>query len=257
MLDNIFHCCVQKTGSQWIKAIFADKNILDITKLQIHTYQTTMPGGSDPRILTERTFDKPFPRNTIISPLYINFDNYRKIPKSENHRTFFIKRDPRDIVVSWYYSVKYSHAIMGQLAEYRDKLNQEDLSEGMQFAIDFLESFGLFEALRSWCGSSSDYKILVVKYEDLIGDNSTDTFSKIFAHCQIDLNKKEQERLVEKYSFKSMSKREPGEEDKKSHMRKGISGDWKNNFPEETKIFFKQKTDNLLQITEYETSEDW
>ena len=146
MLDNIFHCCVQKTGSQWIKAIFADQRIHHLTKMQIHTYQTTMPGGFDPRNLLERTFDTSFPPNTIISPLYITYENYKQIPKSENHRTFFIMRDPRDIAVSWYFSVKHSHVPIGQIAEFRDKLNQLDISEGLKFAIDFLGDFGIFEA---------------------------------------------------------------------------------------------------------------
>ncbi|HKI46870.1 MAG TPA: sulfotransferase domain-containing protein [Balneolales bacterium] len=257
MLDNIFHCCVQKTGSQWIKAIFADKEIRKLTNLEMFTYQTTMPGGVDPRNLVDRTFDTPFPHKTIISPLYISYDNYINIPKPEKHRTIFIMRDPRDIVVSWYYSTKYSHALMGQIAEFRDRLNQLDLFEGLQFAITFLDNFGLFKALGSWSQSESDSKVLVVKYENLIGNNSDDTFSKIFNHCQIDMGKKELEKLIAEYSFKSMSKRDPGQEDKKSHLRKGISGDWKNNFPEELKTFFKEKTGNLLEIIGYEVTEDW
>jgi len=257
MLDNIFHCCVQKTGSQWIKAILADKIIHKLTKLDIHTYQTSMPGGFDPRNLSERTFDTPFPLNTIISPLYINYENYRNIPRSDNHRTIFIMRDPRDIVISWYYSVKYSHALMGQIAEFRDRLNQLDLSEGMQFSIEYLDAFGVFEALRSWRQSVSDPKVLVVKYEDLIGRSGKDSFDRIFNHCQINLADKDLENLTTEYSFRSMSKREPGHEDRKSHMRKGISGDWKNNFPEDLKIFFKEKTGNLLEIIDYESAEDW
>lgn len=254
MLENIFHCCVQKTGSQWIKAIFADNKIHEITKLRIHTYQTTMPGGFDPRNLLERSFNTPFPSNTIISPLYIDYNNYRKIPKTDNHRTFFIMRDPRDIVVSWYYSTKHSHVLMGKIAEYRNMLNKVDLSEGMKFAIEFLDGFGVFEALRSWIKSDADPRVLVVKYEDLIGKNKDVTFSRMFNHCQIELRKKELEKLMNKYSFKSMSKRDPGQEDKKSHLRKGISGDWKNNFTEDLITFFNLKTGNLPEILDYETS---
>ena len=257
MLDNIFHCCVQKTGSQWIKAIFADKEINKLSRLQVYTYQETMSGGFDPRNLSERTFETPFPSNTIISPLYINYDNYRNIPKSESHRTFFIMRDPRDIVVSWYYSVKYSHVPMGQIAEFRDKLNQMDICEGMKFAIEYLDGFGIFEALGSWFQSETDSNVLLVKYEDLIGHNSKDTFSKIFSHCHIDLTDKKLDKLIKKYSFKSMSKRDPGQEDKESHLRKGISGDWKNSFSEDLKSFFKQKTGNLIKTTGYEIVENW
>ena len=257
MLDNIFHCCVQKTGSQWIKAIFADKKIYKLSKLHIHTYQTTMPGGFDSRILTERTFDKPFPNNTIISPLYITYENYRNIPKSENHRTFFIMRDPRDIVVSWYYSVKYSHADLRQIAEFREKFNQDKFSVGMKHAIEYLNNFGIFEALGSWQESKSDPRGLVVKYEDLIDGNSKETFSKLFDHCQIDLTEKELMELIEEYSFKNMSKRKPGQEDKKSHLRKGISGDWKNNFEDDVKMFFKQKTGSLLNFIGYEATKNW
>lgn len=257
MLDNIFHCCVQKTGSQWIKAIFADEKILKQTKLQIHSYQSAMPGGFDPRILSERAFDTPFPSKTIISPLYINYGNYKNIPKPKNHRAFFIMRDPRDIVVSWYYSVKHSHAPMGQIAEFRKKFEQSDLYEGMKFSVEYLDEFGIFEAILSWHQSEADPNVLLVKYEDLISDNSKETFAKIFVHCQIKLKDKKLEAFIDKYSFKSMSKREPGQEDKESHLRKGISGDWENSFSEDLKNCFKQKTGNLLVMTGYESDQNW
>ena len=51
--------------------------------------------------------------------------------------------------------------------------------------------------------------------------------------------------------------RKPGQEDVKSHNRKGVAGDWKNHFEEKHKQLFKEKYGSLLVQLGYEQNNDW
>lgn len=51
--------------------------------------------------------------------------------------------------------------------------------------------------------------------------------------------------------------RAPGEEDVRSHWRKGVAGDWRNHFSPEHVRAFKQSYDPLLLALGYEKSADW
>lgn len=143
---NIYHCCVHKTGSQWVKAILSDSRTFKYSGLTVYGYQKSLPGRHDPRKITDRSFTEPLPKNAVISPLYIDFQNYTAIPKPKPSKAFFVMRDPRDIVVSWYFSSKYSHSLMGKLHRIREVLNNLSITDGILYSIEHLHDFGLFRA---------------------------------------------------------------------------------------------------------------
>ena len=78
--DNVFHCCVQKTASQWFKAIFSDDIFYQNTGLPAQTY-------SKVGLRQDRYGAVPLKR--VATPLYINHANYLAIPKPKHYRTFF------------------------------------------------------------------------------------------------------------------------------------------------------------------------
>ena len=256
-LKNIYHCCTHKSGSQWIKAILKDEIVSAYSGLEQYTYYETWPNRMDPRKLTERYFDSPFPEDKILSPLYITYDSYVKIPKIGRYKAFFILRDPRDLVVSYYFSAKFSHALLPGMDVKRDKLINIDLIDGLIFCIQNFIDNGTFVVQRSWM-DVNDSTVVIVRYEDLIGSDSKKFFRKIFDHCEIVLPEHEMTKILDNYSFEKMSKgRKPGEEDQKRHYRKGIAGDWKNYFSDEVKDVFKQKTGDLLIALKYERDMNW
>jgi hypothetical protein len=245
--SNVFHCCVQKTGSQWIGSLLADLMTYRYCGLRHYAYQTWTRKGYDPRRLTERSFTEPFPINTVVSPLYIDYANYTNIPKMGKHKAFFVTRDPRDIVVSWYFSSRYSHIPIGDIPVIREALNGMSIEDGMIYSIDYLEDFGLFSTLRSWAEADrKDPNILIVRYEDIAGSDFA-AFRQLFSELDIRIPDNVLEELIGAYSFKRLSGRREGVEDQKSHIRKGGAGSWKKYFDGRIASRFEEVTGDLIE----------
>ncbi|OGW56187.1 MAG: hypothetical protein A3D21_03710 [Nitrospirae bacterium RIFCSPHIGHO2_02_FULL_42_12] len=256
-LKNIYHCCTHKSGSQWIKAILKDEIVFAYSGLEVYTYAKSLPDKTDKRKITDRYFDTPFPEDKIISPLYITYDSYIKIPKRGSYKAIYILRDPRDLVVSYYFSTMYSHAPLPGIDAKREKLIDMELNDGLTFCMQNFIDRGHFEAQRSWIHACDD-TVMLVRYEDLVGPHSEDFFKKIFDHCKIELTEYDLQKLLDKYSFEKLSKgRKQGEENQRQHYRKGIAGDWKNYFSDDVKDVFKQKTGDLLIALKYERDMNW
>ncbi len=251
--DNLFHCCVQKTGSVWVKSVLTDLMTYRYAGLSHYHYQSRMMKGRDPRKLTERTFTKPFPRGSIVSPMYMTYGNFRAIPKAGSYRAFFVARDPRDILVSWYHSAKRLHLLQGDLVTIRPMLEQASVSEGLVFSIRHLQEFGLFEALDSWVDApAGDPNVKLVRYEELIGPDHPSVFRSLFEHLDIRMEDSAFASLLEAYSFESVTRRKKGEESNISHLRKAQAGDWKNHFDDRVTDVFRAVTGDLVQRLGYE-----
>ncbi len=250
--DNVVHCCLHKSGSQWIRRLAKDARVFKYSGLRDHHYQSSMAGGHDPRPVNQRTFDQPFPVRTFVTPLYIDYRNYVDIPKPDSTRAFFVTRDPRDIVVSWYFSSKLSHRLMGDLSDVRGTLSDLDQTSGLRYSIRHLADFGVFDAQRSWLESDGDPTVVVVRFEDLIGDRSIEAFRSLFDHCRIAIPDRELVELLETHSFERLSGRPQGEEDPHTHFRKGVAGDWRNHFDESVRREFDEVTGDLIDALGYQ-----
>jgi len=249
--SNIYHCCAYKTGSQWIKMIFSDDLVYKKSGMKTYSYQQFLSPKGDPRKISERIFPDPFPLKTIVTPLYIDYHSYCLIKKPADFRTFFIFRDPRDIIVSWYYSIKYTHPLMGKIPEHREKLKSFSIEEGLIYSIGYLNEFGVFEALRSWFQAFECIPdVLFFPFEELT-DKKKQKFvlNRLFSHCGIELSSKNIDKIVKKYSFDRLKKKKG--KSRFSHYRKGIHGDWKNDFTPAVLNKFNDLAGDLTILMDY------
>ena len=194
-------------------------------------------------------------------------------------RGFHVVRDPRDVLVSAYFSHLYSHPTVNwpELVEHRERLKTVSKSEGLLMEMEF--SRFIFEAMFAW-----DYNqphVLELHWEDII-DNPAKGMIRIFKF--LDLLKKSPfeeclafsimrpegkhfrnikyrlenclkkrispdhiNRIVHANRFEAHAKgRSPGEEKNTDHYRKGVSGDWVNHFKEVHVSCFNEKYNHVL-----------
>lgn len=202
----------------------------------------------------DRWFTEPFPEKTIVSPMYIDYRCFAGIPKADRYKAFFVMRDPRDIVVSWYYSSRYSHLVMGDdIRRVRESLERVPVDEGLLLSIDLLADYGLFDSLRAWSRAPElDPDVAVVRYEDLVSERQLEVTSELLRHLDIGLPRAELESLLDGHSFSRVSGgRRQGSEDKRSHIRKGTAGDWKRLFDSAVARRLEERAGDLAQELGY------
>lgn len=239
---NIYHCAVRKTASQWVKSVFSDPIVYRHCGLV--TYDPRYYGWKDPRVC---------PPQRIGLSLYFPYKRYAKMPKPDAHRTFFIYRDPRDLLVSSYFSTRDSHTPMGDVLAVRAVLRERSQKDGLLYLIDNLTRKGMFNAVRSWVEAPPSDEVRLIRYEDLTGQNQAAEMDALMRHCGISLPSGELSTLLEKYSFSRMNERKKA--GSVSHYRKGAAGDWRNHFDDDIEQAFRNATGNLLDILGYSAAE--
>lgn len=242
--DNVYHCCTQKTASQWFRGIFADPIFSDHTGLQPHPFVDL---GLD-------TVEEvgPFPKGTIVTHLYIGYDTYCGIDKPASHRTFFVMRDPRDAIVSWYFSALKSHARIGPIPKMRSDLAPLDQEEGLCYIVDKLADFGFYRVQRSWLDSAEDEHCRIFRYESLAADNRA-FLKHLLEYLEVDIAEDKLSDLSDRYAFSRLSHgRDQGSEDVSSHYRKGVAGDWVNYFTPRVRDHYYRVTGDLTEALGYE-----
>lgn len=202
-----------------------------------------------------------------------------------NFKGFHLIRDPRDIIISAYYSHRYSHPTDGweDMARHRELLNSMPEDEGLLLELDFWPTKVTIERMSEW--NYKDSRILECRFEDFITDvsswvrklcehwdisivdypgalnNLTSNWnvatSKIrgIRRASISVNKLSKNQITEiasKISFKSLSGgRGRGEKDKKSHYRSGKPGEWRKHFTPRLKAAFLERFPDVLNNTNY------
>lgn len=237
--DNIYHCTVHKTGSQWIKALFSDPTV--------YRHSGLLP--YDPRFYKRRKLPL-IPAGRAGLALFHSYPRFKKISKPGTYRAFFVIRDPRDIVISSYFSLRNSHAPMGDILQARKTLQEVPMKEGLLYVIERHSKRNLFKQLRSWAVAPSSETFRLFRYEDLTGERQPEEVDQLMRHCGITLPATELEALLSRYSFSRMRKdREAA--GKVSHYRKGKAGDWGNHFDDEVYAAFTAATGNLVELLGY------
>jgi len=211
-----------------------------------------------------------------------------------------VVRDPRDVLVSAYFSHKKTHGTQGwpELAEHRERLQSLSKSEGLSAEMEFSAPF--FEDMRTW-----DYdqpNVLEMKMEDVTSrpveaflniaefldllDPSIESGFSLARHRVIALSNRWNRRgrrfmpghipmfpcprvplrrlaprVVEEIAadrtFEKLTGRKKGQENRNTHLRKGVPGDWKNHFTPEHIRLFKEQYNDLVVSLGYEDSSDW
>jgi hypothetical protein len=203
---NVYAASCPKSGSQWIKAL------LHHPIVRRHTGLFTLP-----QLDYQRRRPRPFPPGTFVPGLYVSYDEYRRLPKPASHRLVYIFRDPRDIVVSGYFSGLETHREMQGLEQRRERMRRMPVAEGLLFALEY--GRGHLQDMASWV-EVRDEHVRTWRLED-IGADPASRVPEILAHCGVRLDADELATVLAETSRaalqrKDLGSRRPGAE---SHYR--------------------------------------
>lgn len=253
--QNIYHCCIHKSASQWFRKFFNDPVIWRHTRLISYHPDADFTVKERKTEVFEKL--KHIPGGSIVTPLYIRDKDFREMMKPEKYKAFYVMRDPRDVLVSDYFSAKYSHPVGPGIPEMRKRHASLSTDEGI---MEFIETYSgpYYDIMLGWVNYAAENdNVRVFRFEDLFGPESKKAFLRLLDHCEMNIPHHIADALLDKYNFEKISGRKPGIEDIKNHYRKGISGDWKNYFSEAHKTAFKKYKGQLLIELGYETDLNW
>ncbi|UCG13681.1 MAG: sulfotransferase domain-containing protein [Deltaproteobacteria bacterium] len=183
--------------------------------------------------------------------LYVNSNPQHLDSVPEECPGFHLFRDPRDVLISDYYSRRYSHRVEhGWAQDLRECLNTSSLEDGL---LHMLDHTAYYKQIEGWRFGGRP-NILEVKYEDLLNDERR-VFGKILQHLQIGLPENHLRKIIARCSFKVLSGgRERGQEDPTHHFRKGVAGNWKEYFSrfDSVQRAFYSRYGHLLPALGYE-----
>jgi hypothetical protein len=200
-------------------------------------------------------------------------------PALPAHRGFHVIRDPRDIVVSGYYSHRYSHPLTEKwaaLPKLRQELNELPFEAGLLREIEF--DGGTFGAMQRW-----DYaqpNILELRLEDLM-DDSFGGVMRVGEHLGVIGDGPLRARGAARFAvdralvrlpgrvparvprdvwlgvawdnrFEKLAGRARGDEDPQSHFRKGTPGSWREVFTPEHVAAFEERYPGLVEELGYD-----
>lgn len=223
-------------------------------------------GGSWFSQLLSDALNIPFPRNT-----YAKFERCLMHGHYLHHRKFgkviCVMRDGRDVMVSAYYHLLFeNNRNASHLVRYwRDKMpfsDYENIEKNLpDFITCFFDNYKVATKNVRWSDFVNKYlnqpNVLIIKYEDLVKQTLKQLERAIDFLGEESIGKKGLEEIVQRYSFKNLTIREPGQEDKSHFLRKGIVGDWRNCFSKEAcEVFNLYAGEELLKMG-YEKNLDW
>lgn len=237
-------------------------------------------GGTWLGQLVSGYLDIPFPKNRfpVLKKSLFHGHYLPKFGVAKNKKVILLVRDGRDVLISFYHhQLIWNDKNINEAQEVRyhqKKLgfeNFEDvkgnIKKYMQYSYEDRPSKfrrlvfpgNWYEFNDTWLKKmKSSENIYLVKYEDLLVDPKM-TIKKLLEEflevSSVDMGRLQS--IIDKFSFENQTKRRHGEENKKSFLRKGVSGDWKNYFDNDAKIAFKKYTQNMLVLLGYEDDHDW
>jgi hypothetical protein len=236
-IPAVFHVTHVKAGSQWVYAVLN----------QLAPDRIVTPRAGSAHVL-----DGPLRPGAIYPTVYLDRPRFEALALPTPHRRFVIIRDLRDTWVSLYFSLRYSHPLISDnVAEWRRVLGSLDEEEGLLRLLE-RQLLQAVQVHRTWAGQDE----LVVRYEELI-ENQQQAFARIVAHCELDVGRRWLRKIVAGSSFERQSGRPRGQEDCRSHLRKGVAGDWVNHLTPRLKDEFKRRYAEVLVETGYETDDTW
>ena len=208
----------------------------------------------------------PFYRNTTSQPFVSCVMSGHHLYDARYQNVTAMFRDGRDIMVSAYYYFLFKNDINASFGvkrhrSYCDFADYDDIRTNLPQFIDYMftdyaksrRHFSWADFVDSWL-DQIDY---FVTYRQLRTEPIETLQNSVERLTGRRPDREFISDVVEKYSFKKQAGRSEGSENKHSFVRKGIVGDWRNQFSREAcEVFAKHAGRHLVRLG-FEKNDDW
>jgi len=241
---RVAHVTFPKCGSQWVRDVLSDPRISAYSGLEL--------AAAIPKELSGNWAQRP--PGTLVAPIYNSALKLWLAQSKPGDKAVYVIRDPRDQIVSWIYSLCYTHRDARGTDVFRDLLLSLDDRGKLALMCEHWRTF--YGPFRSLVDPEPSDSFIVARYEELAADGAR-SFGAIFQFLGWNVPDAVTAEVVGDHSFTSKTGRRPGEEDTGSHLRKGVAGDWRSYFDALTGRFFEHRYDSILVGLGYEQSRSW
>jgi len=242
---SVIHFSLNKAATQFTKKLLV---------------QAAAEHGMTPVHINEYAFFTEFPYLTGLSEegmvsyrhifqprgyLYSAFGGFVPgIPNLEEYKVVLMIRDPRDILVSWYYSIAYSHSIPPETSN-RHNEYVEHRASARDMTVDehvLSQSDRVFDILQRYQKLLvEEYPhVFVTSYEEMTTDFEA-WLHRLFYACDLQVSDSMFDRFIA-YNRKI----QPSDENKYQHIRKGKPGDYLDKLKPDTITALNDKFSSLL-----------
>jgi hypothetical protein len=114
---------------------------------------------------------------------YLPAECMMPILKRPDCRAFFVVRDLRMLLQSWYVSTRYTHEENEEIGRRRRAMASMSDVEGLMYMLDRFDEVA--EVAKSWLRLASADNIRVVRFEELTGRNGIMVWSDVLRFCDI------------------------------------------------------------------------
>lgn len=244
---SILFFTTHKCASSFMPKLFAYlcKHRLSLKTADLISYLTyTLDATQEAHGFLSKT---PYPLHRS-GVLYGPFRFFVPVPCMEDYKIILMLRDPRDIIVSNYYSTAFSHPIPinpDKQKVYLARRNRVLKMTVEEYALDQADFWRRRLELYAERLLPRD-NVTFLKYEDMIL-HTDKWFSELSTGLEITLTPKDKKIIDEMGGFGSDCT-----EDASSHIRKAIPGDYKNKLSYETQEILNTRLASVLRSFNYE-----
>lgn len=240
-VKRVTHITFHKCGSQWVRDV--------LVAPEIKAYSHFEDAKLSPNIIHFKWPQQA--KRTVLGPVYYAKPADFLATRKRGDKSIFVLRDPRDRMISYIFSIAFSHVGSSIM---REPLRSLSTRQKLQFGIYDLGSVS--SVFREWAAFPAHPDVFKTSYERIV-ENDFEEFKAIMRFLDWPVPDDVLERVVTRLSFKARSGREPGDVNLHSHYRKGEPGDWRNYFDKSLGAEFERIHPDLLVACGYERSSLW
>jgi len=163
------------------------------------------------------------PDNTIISHVttvkYSDFFTTINL-ETDNVKGFYMSRDPREVIISSYYSQLLSHPGGHPNRENIKSMNKDDA------LINIINEYVTqFDVMYDWLTKCDDNRFKIIKFEEFFRNEEIQIKNMIELFDFLELG--DISEIAKKNTFSKLGGRKAGKINNKHHYRAGVSDTWK------------------------------